>query len=111
MPPDEPGAHSTIPPRPCGGNIDCKELVTGSTLYLPIAVAGTRYAMAKGTFRFLRARAIALEPRPGMSPAPPPFHAGAASFARPTRSVRIELPTPTGTMPALNEDPCGLFEA
>jgi 1-acyl-sn-glycerol-3-phosphate acyltransferase len=31
---------------------------------LPIAVAGTRYAMAKGTFRFLRARAIAqlLEP-------------------------------------------------
>ena len=26
---------------------------------LPIAVAGTRYAMAKGTFRFLRARAIA----------------------------------------------------
>jgi 1-acyl-sn-glycerol-3-phosphate acyltransferase len=31
---------------------------------LPIAVAGTRYAMAKGTFRFLRARALAqvLEP-------------------------------------------------
>lgn len=31
---------------------------------LPIAVAGTRYAMAKGTFRFLRARAVAqvLEP-------------------------------------------------
>ena len=31
---------------------------------LPIAVAGTRYAMAKGTFRFLPARAIAqlLEP-------------------------------------------------
>ena len=31
---------------------------------LPIAVAGTRNAMAKGTFRFLRARALAqvLEP-------------------------------------------------
>src|SRR5581483_5087748 len=27
MPPAEPGLHSTIPPRACGGNIDCKELV------------------------------------------------------------------------------------
>jgi acetamidase/formamidase len=38
MPPDLPGTHSTIPPRASGGNIDCKELVPGSTLYLPIAV-------------------------------------------------------------------------
>ena len=38
---DEPGEHSTIPPRPVGGgNIDCKELVAGSTLYLPVAVPG-----------------------------------------------------------------------
>ena len=29
MPPDEPGIHSTAPPRACGGNIDCKELVAG----------------------------------------------------------------------------------
>lgn len=37
--PAEPGEHSTIPPRPqAGGNIDCKELVAGSTLYLPVAV-------------------------------------------------------------------------
>jgi acetamidase/formamidase len=40
MPPAEPGRHPTSPPRPTGGNIDCKELVTGSTLYLPIAVSG-----------------------------------------------------------------------
>ena len=40
MPPDLPGTHSTIPPRASGGNIDCKELVPGSTLYLPIAVDG-----------------------------------------------------------------------
>ena len=32
MPPDEPGMHSTAPPRQCGGNIDCKELVAGTTL-------------------------------------------------------------------------------
>lgn len=34
MPPPEPGRHSTIPPRRWGGNIDCKELVRGSTLWL-----------------------------------------------------------------------------
>ena len=37
--PAEPGEHSTIPPRAeAGGNIDCKELVAGSVLYLPVAV-------------------------------------------------------------------------
>ena len=40
MPPPEPGEHSTIPPRRWGGNIDCKELVAGTTLYLPIPVDG-----------------------------------------------------------------------
>jgi acetamidase/formamidase len=37
--PDEPGDHSTIPPRTRGGgNIDCRELTAGSTLYLPVTV-------------------------------------------------------------------------
>jgi acetamidase/formamidase len=40
MPPTESGEHSTIPPRRWGGNIDCKELVAGTTLYLPIPVDG-----------------------------------------------------------------------
>jgi acetamidase/formamidase len=40
MPPQEPGEHSTIPPRRWGGNIDCKELVAGTTLFLPIPVDG-----------------------------------------------------------------------
>jgi len=40
MPPPEPGEHTTTPPRRWGGNIDCKELVAGSTLYLPIPVDG-----------------------------------------------------------------------
>jgi acetamidase/formamidase len=40
MPPPEPGEHSTGPPRTWGGNIDCKELVAGTTLYLPIPVDG-----------------------------------------------------------------------
>ena len=48
MPPDEPGRHSTIPPRFCGGNIDCKELVSGSTLYLPMAVEGGLFSTGDG---------------------------------------------------------------
>jgi acetamidase/formamidase len=39
--PPEPGEHSTIPPRAIsGGNIDCKDLVASSTLYLPVSVPG-----------------------------------------------------------------------
>lgn len=48
MPPDEAGDHSTIPPRRCGGNIDCKELVAGTTLYLPIPVDGARFSAGDG---------------------------------------------------------------
>ena len=48
MPPDEPGIHSTIPPRPSGGNIDCKELVAGTTLFLPIPVDGALFSAGDG---------------------------------------------------------------
>ena len=48
MPPAEPGVHSTGPPRRCGGNIDCKELVAGTTLFLPIAVDGALVSAGDG---------------------------------------------------------------
>src|SRR5205085_9394340 len=48
MPPDEEGVHSTGPPRRSGGNIDCKELVAGTTLYLPISVDGARVSAGDG---------------------------------------------------------------
>ena len=48
MPPDEPGVHSTGPPRRSGGNIDCKELVAGTTLLLPISVDGARFSAGDG---------------------------------------------------------------
>lgn len=48
MPPDEPGTHSTGPPRFCGGNLDCKELVAGSTLYLPIPIPGGLFSVGDG---------------------------------------------------------------
>ena len=39
LPPDPTGEHSTIPPRAHGaGNIDCRELVAGSTLFIPVTV-------------------------------------------------------------------------
>jgi acetamidase/formamidase len=48
MPPAEHGVHSTTPPRPHGGNIDCKELVAGTTLYLPIPVDGALFSAGDG---------------------------------------------------------------
>ena len=48
MPPDEPGVHPTSPPRRCGGNIDCKELVAGTTLFLPIPVDGALFSAGDG---------------------------------------------------------------
>jgi acetamidase/formamidase len=46
---DEPGEHSTRPPRPVGGgNIDCRELVSGSTLFLPVAVPGALLSVGDG---------------------------------------------------------------
>jgi len=47
--PAGPGEHSTIPPRAeAGGNIDCKELVAGSVLYLPVAVDGALLYLGDG---------------------------------------------------------------
>ena len=48
MPPPEPGAHPTRPPRIWGGNIDCKELVAGTTLFLPIPVEGALFSAGDG---------------------------------------------------------------
>ncbi len=48
MPPPEPGIHSTIPPRRFGGNIDCKDLVAGTTLFLPISVEGALFSAGDG---------------------------------------------------------------
>jgi acetamidase/formamidase len=49
MPPAEPGEHSTNPPRALGGgNIDCRELVAGSTLYLPVTVPKAMLCVGDG---------------------------------------------------------------
>ena len=48
MPPPGPGVHPTYPPRRFGGNIDCKELVAGTTLFLPIPVDGALFSAGDG---------------------------------------------------------------
>jgi acetamidase/formamidase len=48
MPPNEPGIHPTGPPRICGGNLDCKELIAGTTLFLPIHVPGALFSVGDG---------------------------------------------------------------
>src|SRR5438034_12397 len=42
------GPHRLAPPRPQGGNIDCKELVAGTTLFLPIPVDGALFSAGDG---------------------------------------------------------------
>jgi acetamidase/formamidase len=51
MPPPEAGVHSTTPPRVFGGNIDCKELVEGTRLYLPVSVDGALFSAGDGHAR------------------------------------------------------------
>lgn len=46
--PPEAGVHATTPPRIWGGNMDCKELVAGTTLYLPIGVEGALFSVGDG---------------------------------------------------------------
>jgi acetamidase/formamidase len=49
MPPNEPGQHSTIPPRSAGGgNIDCRDLTAGTTLFLPVTVPGALLHLGDG---------------------------------------------------------------
>ena len=44
----EPGAHSTMPPRRNGGNVDTKQLTVGSRLYLPVLAEGALFSSRDG---------------------------------------------------------------
>jgi acetamidase/formamidase len=45
---DEPGAHSTMPPRKNGGNMDIKQLTAGSRVMLPVWVEGALVSVGDG---------------------------------------------------------------
>lgn len=48
MPPPDGKNHSTAPPRQWGGNLDCKDLVVGTRLYLPVPVEGGLFSFGDG---------------------------------------------------------------
>ena len=41
----EAGLHSVVPPRRVGGNLDIRDLNAGTTLYLPVEVAGALFSV------------------------------------------------------------------
>lgn len=43
--PAEPGAHSIVPPRRVGGNMDIRDLGAGTELYLPVEVKGALFSL------------------------------------------------------------------
>ncbi|MDX8441777.1 acetamidase/formamidase family protein [Mesorhizobium australafricanum] len=43
--PAEMGHHSVVPPRRVGGNLDIRDLAAGTTLYLPVEVAGALFSV------------------------------------------------------------------
>ncbi|MFT8245926.1 acetamidase/formamidase family protein [Roseomonas sp. BN140053] len=43
--PAEPGPHSVVPPRRVGGNLDIRDLGAGTTLILPVEVAGALFSV------------------------------------------------------------------
>lgn len=43
--PGEPGHHSIVPPRNVGGNMDLRDLFTGTELYLPVEVPGALFSV------------------------------------------------------------------
>ncbi|MAS35276.1 MAG: acetamidase [Anaerolineaceae bacterium] len=48
MPPPDEGHHSTASPFKWGGNIDCKDLIAGTRLYLPVPVEGGLLSFGDG---------------------------------------------------------------
>jgi acetamidase/formamidase len=43
--PGEPGLHSIVPPRRVGGNMDIRDLSSGTELFLPVEVAGALFSV------------------------------------------------------------------
>ena len=48
VPTEEPGEHSPFPPHRGGGNVDCRHLVVGSTLWLPVWCDGALFSCGDG---------------------------------------------------------------
>ena len=49
VPSAEPGCHSIVPPRRVGGNMDLRDIASGSELHLPVEVAGALFSVGERT--------------------------------------------------------------
>ncbi len=88
--PAEPGPHSVIPPRRVGGNLDTRDLVAGTTLWLPVEVEGALFSLgdthaAQGdgevcgtAIESPMTAVVSLDLEPGAAPAFPVFETVAA---------------------------------
>ena len=98
-PPPAYGACSSIQPREFGGNMDLKELVAGTTLYLPVWTPGALFSVRRRARRAGRWRSLHHRARNRALGLVPPDRAPDLSFKLP----RAETPTHYITM-AFNED-------
>ena len=48
LPPAAAGEHSLVVPHASGGNLDCRALTAGSTIYLPVTVPGALLCLGDG---------------------------------------------------------------
>lgn len=58
VPIDEPGRVSPFPPHAGGGNVDCRHLVAGSTLWLPVWCEGALFSCGRRARRAARRRGV-----------------------------------------------------
>jgi acetamidase/formamidase len=49
--PGEPGSHSGWTPRACGGNMDCREIIVGTSLFLPVQAPDALVSIGDGHAR------------------------------------------------------------
>jgi acetamidase/formamidase len=109
--PGEPGEHSVIPPRRVGGNLDCRDVRPGATVWLPVEVPGALLSAGDphaaqgdgevcGTAVETTATArIRLHLRPGAAPPAPWIEVAGAATPAPS-SVGPRVVT-TGVGPSL----------
>jgi len=105
-------SQSTVPPRRVGGNLDIKHLVEGSTLYLPVEVAGGLFSIGDGHaaqgdgevcvsgIEAPLTVTVRLTARPDMDIAGPRFEAPADAFGGPTDPVFATAGVETDLMTA-----------
>ncbi|MGJ3232429.1 MAG: acetamidase/formamidase family protein [Oceanicaulis sp.] len=93
--PGAPGVHPIIPPWRTGGNLDCRDLVAGACIVLPVEVSGALLSMGDGhiaqgdgevcgtAIETATQLTVRLDLQPGKAPRAPVIEAPAAAMREP----------------------------